>query len=290
MSHLSANEVLPTLGRALDIGCGSGVTLKALSTQRPGWQLYGQDIDNHGRDYLAAIPNFKKYYACPPAQIDGEFDLVTLIHSLEHFSSPFSILDQLRPKLSSSGQLFVQVPNALENPFDIVVADHLMHFTPRTLAQLIERAGFKIDIFDTTWVTKELSLLASPAPGIDRASDRYSDFANERFGSSALQWLQSVVDDATTCADESENFGIFGTSIAATWLAGSLSEKVRFFVDEDPSRQGREHLGRPVFAPSRVPSDAKVFLALVPKIAALVSRRLAAHGIQSTSPGPIEYA
>lgn len=289
MSHLSANDVLPAFGRALDVGCGSGVTLRALSTARPEWTLFGQDIDDSRRDHLASIPNFRQYYACPPAQINGEFNLVTLIHSLEHFPSPFSILNQLRSKISSTGRLFIQVPNALENPFELVIADHLMHFTPRTLAQLVEHAGFKIDVLATTWVTKELSLLASPAPGNAKDFSKFADFADVRFGKMALQWLQSVVDDATACAEESVDFGIFGTSIAATWLAGSLNGKVCFFVDEDPSCQGREHLGRPVFAPDQVPRDAKVFLALVPGIAAHVSKRLAASGIRSISPGPIKY-
>ena len=99
-----------------------------------------------------------------------------------------------------------------------------------------------------------------------------------------------TLDDATSCAARSQVFGIFGTSIAATWLAGSLDDKVSFFVDEDPSCQGREHLGRPVFAPHQVPHGAQVFLALVPKIAANVATRLTAHGVRFTSPQTLETA
>ena len=54
-------------------------------------------------------------------------------------------------------------------------------------------------------------------------------------------------------------FGIFGTSVAATWLASGLGDAVKFLVDEDPVRDGRLHLGRPIPRPEQVPPTAVMY-------------------------------
>lgn len=60
------------------------------------------------------------------------------------------------------------------------------------------------------------------------------------------------------------SFGLFGSSIAATWTAANLSRLPNFFVDEDPARVGRAHMERPILHPSKVPADSDVFVALPP--------------------------
>lgn len=69
--------------------------------------------------------------------------------------------------------------------------------------------------------------------------------------------------------------GLFGTSIAGTWLATEAEDAVAFFVDEDMSRRGRPHLGKPVYAPTEAPSGSQVFLGLPPELAAAIRKRLA---------------
>ena len=158
-----------------------------------------------------------------------------------------------------------------------------MHFTPRTLARIVERAGFCVETLETNWVAKEISLLARIGP----SSKRYESYPELRGRGATVQWLFSVFEDATRYASAESSFGIFGTSIAATWLAGSLDGGVDFFVDEDPLRQNRTYMGRPVLDPRQVQKDSTVFLALVPNIAANVRRRLEPLGIKFASPGPM---
>ena len=47
----------------------------------------------------------------------GEFDLITLIHSLEHFPDPGALLRTLAGKLTANGLLLVQVCNTERNPY-----------------------------------------------------------------------------------------------------------------------------------------------------------------------------
>lgn len=71
-------------------------------------------------------------------------------------------------------------------------------------------------------------------------------------------------------------FGIFGTSIAATWLDAETRQAAAFFVDEDLQRVGKLHLDRPVFSPAAVPDGATVLLALPAVVAGPVVKRLRA--------------
>src|SRR5207237_9265354 len=109
-------------------------------------------------------------------------------------------LQQLRSKLRNHGILFIQVPNAEANPFDYVVADHLLHFNPHTLSVLLRRAGFaRIQIF-TDWVMKEISAIvrlegddAEPVGGSPPHVDIRQTLAQ-------ISWLNTVVTSARRAA------------------------------------------------------------------------------------------
>jgi SAM-dependent methyltransferase len=260
-------------GRLLDFGCGTGATLAAFAAARPAWALFGLDLDDRYLARLLAIPGFAGLHTGPPQEAPGGFDLITMIHSLEHVPAPHTVLRSLREKLTPDGRLFVQVPDAAQNPFDLVVADHLCHFTADSLAQLVTQAGFAVDILATDWVKKEISLAAQPAerPGACRplatplqAGGQVRD---------RLRWLQAVAEGARRAADASP-FGLFGTSVSATWLFGYLEDNVRFFLDEDPARAGGRHMHRPIWQPSQAPPGATVYLALIPGVAHSVRERL----------------
>jgi hypothetical protein len=197
-----------------------------------------------------------------------------MIHALEHFPEPLATMRDLWNKIAPGGRIFIEVPNAEANPFDYLIADHMMHFTPASLSALADRAGFAIDCLATTWVTKELSLTARPTTNPARGPGHQpaSEVANRL--RAQISWLGRLVEASREASRGSSNFGLFGTSIAATWLCGVLGDTVSFFVEEDPSRIGRPYMERPVVSPTQVRPGSTVFMALVPQIADQISRRL----------------
>jgi len=276
----------PDTGRALDVGCGHGVTMAALSVVFPNWRFNGYELGEGNLPVLQKIKNFEFLYTGALTAIDSKFDLISMIHSLEHFVDPISTLCELREIVGHEGRLFVEVCNVQENPFDLLVADHLMHFSPVSLRYALNRAGFSTECESTTWVKKELSFVA--------IQGREENFAYSKNGSSEVErisasvaWLVKLVELARVVAQENRPFGIFGTSIAATWLSTALSGEVDFFVDEDPHRIGRNYLGKEVIGPDEVPESAVVFLALAPTLADAIARRLADYPFELISPPPI---
>jgi hypothetical protein len=46
-----------------------------------------------------------------------------------------------------------------------------------------------------------------------------------------------------------ENLVVFGSSLGAAWIYGITRGRIKTFLDEDPARQGRKHLGIPIVRP-----------------------------------------
>lgn len=288
LEYLSRSARLPSHGTALDVGCGTGVTLQAMSKALEGWQLFGQDLDDRQRERLQEINGFSELFVGPLASINAKFDLVSMVHSLEHFEDPHRTLRDVGAIMRADGILFVEVVNVEENPFDILVADHILHFGPSTLRRLAERAGFEIVALETDCVRKELSLVATPSAMIGSGPPEVSRVAEWAAAAQLVErqlgWLSQAAEIARTSAATAAPFGVFGTSIAATWLATVLLERIEFFVDEDPSRVGKAYMGKPVLNPFAVPPGATIFLALAPVIAKEVARRLASLPVKLVLP------
>jgi SAM-dependent methyltransferase len=276
--------VLTASGSLLDVGAGSGAMLAAFSAASPGWRLFGLDLDDRKEQSLKSIPRFERLFTVPPEQVSQRFELLTLIHSLEHFPDPVAMLRSLRGLLADGGRLFVQVNNAERTPFDLVVADHLSHFSPRSLACLVARSGLGVDGVRTDWVNKELSLLAAdvpkPAPQGDDAAEATARVRRD------VAWLAAMLADARAVSARAgkERFGMFGTSVAATWLASGLGDAIDFYVDEDPARRGRSHLGRPILPPDQVAAGATVYLAFIGDVSVQIARRLGNMPLRFVAP------
>jgi SAM-dependent methyltransferase len=270
--RLVRDFLLQEKGRLLDIGCGNGSLLRVAAEMLPDWRLAGTEFDNKHRAPIEAIPGVEQLYIGPLENVPGQFDLIMLSHVFEHWTEPRALLTTLTRLLKPGGCLFIQVPNYAENPFELLIADHCTHFCPVSLGGVVAGAGFTIKTLATDWVPREISLVAHPgnAPGtLPPPSDTSAVFGQVTGSLAWLDRLRAAAIDA--CAPP---FGIFGTSIAGTWLYGELQDRVSFFVDEDPQRAGKSHLGLPILLPEGVPSDGSVFVALPDAIAETIGLRL----------------
>ncbi|TWA77065.1 methyltransferase family protein [Azospirillum brasilense] len=267
-------------GRLLDIGCGTGPLLQSAAQLRPGWSLAGAEQDDRVRDRILAIPGVALFHAGPLNALDATFDVVSMVHVLEHVADPAGFLRQAASLLAPGGRLLVQVPSLTENPFDLTIADHCSHFTADTLSRVVRNAGLQILHVDR-WIPKELSVVAglakravaasSPAvPETRLTGEPMADLATvERM----VSWLHAV-GGAVEHLAASGPVGLLGTSVAATWLASQTKNEVSFFVDEDPVMQGTHFLGRPVLAMEQVPSSATLFCPMPPAQAHTIRERL----------------
>lgn len=276
-------------GRVLDIGCGNGVTLKAFSELLPHWCLFGQEIDNRSEETLKLLPGFKQLFTGSPETASGQYALISLVHTLEHFVKPSFILQGLVSKLEQNGLLFVQVCNLEENPFDLLIADHLLHFTPSSLSRLAQKAGYGVELTATDWIPKEISALFSLASDDSRnkVPGELPDLAKRRVVRH-LEWLGQLETSVRAELSGFTHRGLFGSTIAATWLGGAMGDAFDFFVEEDTSRCGKQLLQKPILHPRDVPEGAGVYLGLAPVTAKKIYSRLVNSKFQLILPPEYE--
>jgi len=282
---------LPSEGRMLDVGCGNGAMLRTFSAAAPGWSLAGTELGDKYRRLVESIPGVESLYTCPPAEVPGQFDVITMVHVLEHIPEPATFRVRLLPKLATGGLLVVELPHHVANPFELLIADHCTHFSAATASALLERSGLEVLSVADNWVPKELTLVArrpvssaspdaSPAGPPASARD-WQDCVGQRIG-----WLGQISAMAHALASQRE-IGLFGTSIAGTWLFAELEGAVGFFVDEDPNRAGKRWQGRPVYHPRQIPQGACLMIPLPSVLAESISHRISRPDLEICLPPPM---
>jgi len=178
-------EIIESLPRrpasVLDFGAGEGHLVHAL--RQRGLEAEGVEAFPTGRQ--AARERYRiELLEEPPAH--RRFDLVTLVHALEHVADPVATLARLAERLEPKGLVFIEVPNAasvdMRRPskrrelLDLPV--HLFHFAPPTLARVVEKAGLKTlelrlsnpDLLEWVLARRAARLAAPPAPTPSAAS------------------------------------------------------------------------------------------------------------------------
>lgn len=284
--YLDKMALVPERARVLDFGCGNGAALRTFSSSHPNWSLYGAEISTQNLALLQRIPGFVKLFTCSLDDLPQDrFDLITILHTLEHVLDPVATMRGLVSRLTDCGVLFVQVPNVGKTPFDLVVADHLLHFTLETLRFAAHRVGCAILEVTDGVLPKELTLIVQSNQIVNQSAPLSClPLQSIERVAAQISWLVTQAKLAATTAKGSRHFGVFGTSISATWLANQLGDEVSFFVDEDQDRIGKQHMGRPIIAPDAVMADADVYVPLLPEVAASVVERLSRPNVRFHRP------
>jgi SAM-dependent methyltransferase len=160
--------------RMLDIGASAGLLLEAFRTAFD-CAVVGVEPGNAYRAYAAGngIPMFASLDALL-ADSPRPFDLVSLIHVLEHLPDPVEILGTIRRDLlAEGGLLLLEVPNFYAH--DSYELAHLACYTPHTLRAVLKRSGYRILTLRAHGVPRSallplyLTVLAEPLAGAAEA-------------------------------------------------------------------------------------------------------------------------
>ncbi len=136
-------DQVPGASRILDIGCSAGVLLQRFQDRYQG-SVCGVEPGRMYREYaqrygLAVYPSLDELLKTKPTP----FSLVSMMHVLEHLPYPMVYLRHLRQQLlEPEGWLLLEVPNLYAH--DCFEVAHLVSFSPQTLTQLVQAAGYQV--------------------------------------------------------------------------------------------------------------------------------------------------
>lgn len=138
-------------GSYLDVGCGQGAMLAEFRKRYPTASYFGVESSRaaaefcrrrHGINIEVAHWDFAK-----PDDLSGPFDLITLIHVLEHVLDPVDVLTRAVQRLSGTGLIYVEVPDLLSDKWsgkEFIHIAHVWYFHEIALRNLFLRCGLDI--------------------------------------------------------------------------------------------------------------------------------------------------
>jgi SAM-dependent methyltransferase len=267
---------LPVRGSWLDVGCGNGATLRAVSARLPGWRLIGSELDERNANQVEAIAGVERLHVGELSELDDAFDVISLVHVLEHLEAPSEVIGSLRRLLRPGGLILIESPLAAGNAFDLAIVDHVTHFDEVSLQGCLERAGMRCRQVGRRFFDRELYAVAA-LEGV--GSLETLGVAERQRGKALERWVNWLLEVAGSIEQvEGSSVGIFGSSIGATFAYAVRSGDVAFFLDEDPDRIGRTHLGIDIISPDKTPAEASVFVPLPPQLAGRVVQKAGRDG------------
>ncbi len=138
--------------RLLDIGCGDGRFLRQMVEL--GWTGEGLEVDPVAAELARRRTGLQIHGETLEESVltPGSFDLVTMVHVLEHVPDPRATLAAVRNLLADGGWVGIAIPNigsfeaglfrSCWYPLDL--PRHFWGFTPHSLARLAEECGFDV--------------------------------------------------------------------------------------------------------------------------------------------------
>jgi SAM-dependent methyltransferase len=135
-------------GRLLDIGCNEGRGLQIY--RQNGFEAEGLEVNEkaaseaRNRGFNVHSELMEKFHPERP------FDVAVLSNVLEHFLDPGDMLENVKRVLKTDGEVWISCPNSrswLRGLFGRYwinwhVPFHIVHFSPLTLKNLLEKSGF----------------------------------------------------------------------------------------------------------------------------------------------------
>jgi 2-polyprenyl-3-methyl-5-hydroxy-6-metoxy-1,4-benzoquinol methylase len=150
--ELDRLEALTSGRELLDVGSYSGFFLE--QARERGWTVQGVEPSKWAADYARStlgVPVFNGPIEAFSPSAGERFDAVTLWDVLEHLSDPLAVLRHVRGMLRPDGLLAFTTHNLdaplariLRGRYPFFMEMHTVHLNDRTLALLLEKAGFEL--------------------------------------------------------------------------------------------------------------------------------------------------
>jgi SAM-dependent methyltransferase len=175
------SRLIGTTGRALDIGCNTGVWLATLGCR---WERHGVELSPSAACIAKAFSGASIYVGPIESYIEpAGFDLITAFAVIEHVSDPCVFIEWIFRHLRPGGLMVLMtgdresaVAQRMGPDWPLYFSpEHVSFFSARSLSRLVEKAGFHIR-------RREWRYMPYSPFSLRTAVDRFSQKCAEVFG------------------------------------------------------------------------------------------------------------
>lgn len=260
---------IPEQSSILDVGCGNGDFLYALQETFNFATLMG--IDPSKRAVLNCTDrglNVTNGFLHETNYSDFKFDAISLISVLEHVYEPLKMLKSCYSNLNDNGLLFIEVPNTLKPEISLsgfFNLEHVLHFTPTSLKQMLVSEGFPYLCVDTS-SNNVIRLVAGKSNNISKSSDNDSYYLatndvrqvlekyclqQSEFTRKLEAKLHNLIDKWRT---QNKKIAIYGTGVHTVMLNSliDLTKITDYFIDGDVNKHGLKFLDKEILPPEAI--------------------------------------
>lgn len=262
-----------SISKILDFGAAKGQMAKLISEIARTENIFVYDVSMDYTEYWYSFLETTNTatYTIPPSWNDT-FDLVTAFFVLEHVKDLSRALTSIRNCLKSKGFFYFIVPNALNNLGDLLVADHINHFTVSSIEHLSITHGFNVIEIDEIshrgafCVTFQKTEMECNEMGVSTKneipiSEIHKDILS--YWSDTKNRLHKELK-----SNNVKNFGIFGAgfygSLIYFWF--HLEFKINSFYDNNAFLVGQSKFNVPIRKITCLNEEQDLILAVNPKI------------------------
>jgi SAM-dependent methyltransferase len=260
--------------KILDYGCAKSSMMRTLQQVQPGLSPFLYDVSDR------YVPFWEKFseksnwaiYDIPQSW-NNYFDVVTSFFALEHITRPAEVVGQIMRLLKPGGIFYGIVPNVLTNSADLIVIDHVNHFTRSSLERLLNSAGLQVQEIDSD-AHRGAFVFVATRPSEPTNRSWVADEEKIVVTSRQLRELAAFWRNAATRLRNAEqktagngDLAVYGAGFYGAFIRSCLiqPERIRCFIDQNPYLQDSELAGVPVVRPDDLPRDiSNVFVGLNP--------------------------
>ena len=168
-----------TLNSVLELGCGTGGTMKWLRSVRPIRFAAGIELSAEAAEIARSTFDAVEVgdvNAVPFDFAEKTFDAVIALDVLEHLLDPAAVVRKMRDKINPGGVFIASIPNishiSVSGPLfmkghweyrdeGLLDRTHLRFFNRRSAFRLFEDAGYRIVREETNWMPPDIFGLMS---------------------------------------------------------------------------------------------------------------------------------
>ncbi len=148
----AAASRFPGRVKLLDVGCGSGTLIGLLKSR--GFEVLGVDTSEEASRAADRESGVRVIVGelMEAGFREGEFDIVTLFHVMEHVTNPREVLRHVLRILRPNGAVVLQVPNIDSWQFrwfgakwyGLDIPRHVVDYSLKAMVKLLEDSGFSV--------------------------------------------------------------------------------------------------------------------------------------------------